>query len=390
MSGAESLAMTPFRSGLTLTERWQSLRDRLLANASFQSWAVCFPLTRPIANRRAKALFDLSAGFVYSQVLAACVKLRLFEILSEGPKSLDHLAERLSLSRDAAARLLDAAMALRLVERRRNGRFGLGALGAATLGAPGVVAMIEHHAMLYADLRDPVALLRGEQPDTSIGALWPYAAGEHEPDGERGRSLKQDDIADYSTLMSTSQPQVSADILAAYRFDKHTCLLDLGGGDGTFLRTVAKAAPNLKLKLLDLPAVAERARGRFAAAGLGDRAEAYGGDFRTGPLPEGADIISRVRVIHDHDDNVALEILRTARKALPPGGTLLLAEPMAGTAGAETVGAYFDFYLLAMGSGRPRTVEELTSMLQQAGFASVRLVPTRRTMLVRVLIATCS
>src|SRR4051812_7434825 len=343
MSGAKSLAMAPFRSSLTLTERWQRLRDRLLANASFQDWAVRFPLTRPIANRRAKALFDLCAGFVYSQTLAACVKLRLFEILSEGPKSLDHLAERLSLSRDAAARLLDAAIALRLVERRRNGQFGLGALGAATLGAPGVVAMIEHHAMFYADLRDPVALLRGEQPDTGIGALWPYAAGEHESDGARGRSLKQDDIADYSTLMATSQPQVSADILAAYRFDKHTCLLDLGGGDGTLLRAVAKAAPNLKLKLLDLPAVAERANARFAAAGLGDRAKAYGGDFRTGPLPEGADIISLVRVIHDHDDDVVMDILRTARKALPPGGTLLLAEPMAGTTGAETVGRISTF-----------------------------------------------
>ena len=82
-----------------------------------------------------------------------------------------------------------------------------------------------------------------------------------------------------------------------------------------------------------------------------------------------------------------MSILRTARQALPPGGTLLLAEPMAGTAGAETVGAYFDFYLLAMGSGRPRTVEELSAMLRQAGFSSVTLQPTRRTMLVRVLIA---
>ena len=54
---------------------------------------------------------------------------------------------------------------------------GSGRLGAAMLGAPGVVAMIEHHAMLYADLRDPVALLRGEQPETGIGSLWPYAAG---------------------------------------------------------------------------------------------------------------------------------------------------------------------------------------------------------------------
>jgi demethylspheroidene O-methyltransferase len=373
--------MAPERSGFSLIERWQSLRDRLLANSAFQHWAVRFPLTRPIANRRARALFDMCAGFVYSQILGACVKLRLFEILAEGPQTTERLAGQLSLTPDAAARLLDAAAALRLVERRRGGRFGLGPLGAAILGAPGVVAMIEHHAMLYADLRDPVALLRGEQPETSIGSLWPYAAG------EGGAALQASDVADYSTLMSASQPQVSADILAAYRLDKHRCLLDLGGGDGTFLTAVAAAAPGLQLKLLDLPPVAERAKARFAAAGLSARAEAYGGDFRAGPLPEGADIISLVRVIHDHDDEFALSILRNARQALPPGGTLLLAEPMAGTAGAETVGAYFDFYLLAMGSGRPRTVEELSAMLRQAGFSQVNLLPTRRTMLVRVLVA---
>nr|WP_294506379.1 methyltransferase [uncultured Rhodopila sp.] len=380
MSGVDTLPLAPERPGFSLIERWQSLRDRLLANSAFQSWAVKFPLTRGIANRRARALFDLCAGFVYSQVLAACVKLNVFEILSEGPQTTERLAGRLSLTVEAAARLLDAAAALKLVERRRGGRFGLGPLGAAILGAPGVVAMIEHHAMLYADLRDPVALLRGQQPETGIGSLWPYAA-------EGGETLKASDVADYSALMSTSQPQVSADILAAYRFDKHQCLMDMGGGEGTFLTAVAPTAPNLRLKLLDLPAVAERARAKFAAAGLSGRAEAFGGDFRAGPLPEGADIISLVRVIHDHDDEFAMAILRNAHKALPPGGTLLLAEPMAGTAGAETVGAYFDFYLLAMGSGRPRTVEELTAMLKRAGFSSVTLQPTRRTMLVRVLIA---
>ncbi len=47
---------------------------------------------------------------------------------------------------------------------------------------------------------------------------------------------------------------------------------------------------------------------------------------------------------------------RRAHDALPPGGTLLIAEPMAGTPGAEAMGdAYFGLYLWAMGSGRPRS-----------------------------------
>jgi demethylspheroidene O-methyltransferase len=366
----------------SLADRWFNLRNRLLASPAFQRWAVRFPLTRPIANRRAGALFDITAGFVYSQVLVACVRLRLFDILSDGPLTTQRIAERVSIPVDAAARLLAAAAALRLTQPRPDGRHGLGVLGAAMPGNPGVAAMVEHHAALYADLRDPVALLRGEQPDTALGRLWPYAAG------PLATPLGAEDVAEYSTLMAESQPLVAADVLAAYRLDRHRCLMDIGGGDGTFLRQAAAVAPNLRLMLFDLPAVAERAHARFAEAGLADRSKTFGGDARVGPLPPGADIVSLVRVVHDHDDAAALSILRSACAALPDGGTLLLAEPMAGTAGAESVGAYFAFYLLAMGSGRPRTAAELTAMLRQAGFSGVRLVPTRRPMLVRVLIAT--
>jgi demethylspheroidene O-methyltransferase len=62
---------------------------------------------------------------------------------------------------------------------------------------------------------------------------------------------------------------------------------------------------------------------------------------------------------------------------------------MAGTPGAEPVGAYFAFYLLAMGSGRPRRPDELALLLREAGFSRVRLLATRRPMLVRVMVASC-
>jgi len=368
--------------GVSIGDRWFALRNRLLSSAAFQRWAASFPFTRPVAHRRARALFDLCAGFVYSQVLLACVRLRLFDILAEAPQTLDRLAVRMSTPVEPASRLLEAAVALRLAERRPDGRFGLGVLGAALAGNPGVAAMVEHHAHLYADLRDPVALLRGEQPDTALGRLWPYA------DQARPAALAADDVGAYSTLMAASQPLVAADVLAAYRLDRHRCLLDVGGGDGTFLTEVAASAPALKLMLFDLPAVADSARARFASAGLSDRTQAVGGDFRSDTLPAGADIVSLIRVIHDHDDDAARIILRAAWRALPAGGTLLLAEPMAGTPRAEPVGAYFGFYLLAMGSGRPRTAQELSKMLESVGFRTVRLRPTRRPMLVRVLVGT--
>lgn len=363
-------------------DRGLAVRDRLLASPRFRRWAAAFPLTRPIARRRARALFDLCAGFVYSQVLLACVRLRLFDALAEGPQPLDALARRLGLAPDAAERLLAAAAALRLAARRGGDRYGLGPLGAAMVNEPGIAAMVEHHPLLYADLRDPVALLRGAAGETALAGYWAYArAG-------APAALAPDQVAAYTALMSASQSLIAAEVLDACPLGRYRCLLDVGGGDGTFLAAAAARWPALKLQLFDLPPVAERARARFSQAGLAGRAEAIGGDFRTDRLPRGADVVSLVRVIHDHDDAAALALLRAVRRILPPEGIVLLAEPMAGAAGAETVGdAYFGFYLLAMGSGRPRTRRELAGMLREAGFDRVRPVATRLPLQTGILVA---
>ena len=358
------------------------LRDRLLGSPRFRHWAAAFPLSRPIARRRARALFDLCAGFVYAQVLQACVRLGLFDLLAEGPQNAAMLARRMSLSRDAADRLLAAATSLRLVTRRGD-RFRLGPLGAAMLNNPGLAAMIEHHDALYADLRDPVALLRGDGAPTALSRYWPYSRS------AQPGALDGAQIAAYTALMAASQPMIAQEVLDAYQVGRHRCLLDIGGGDGGFIVAASARAPRLRFTLFDLPPVAERAAARFAAAGLAGRATAIGGDFQADELPAGADIVSLVRVIHDHDDAAALALLRRARRALPPGGTLLLAEPMAGTSGAEPVGdAYFGFYLLAMGSGRPRTAAECQDLLSRAGFIDSRLLRTRLPMLTRLLVAT--
>jgi demethylspheroidene O-methyltransferase len=351
---------------LSLHDRLLDIRDRILANQGFQRFAGTFALTRPIARRRAGALFDLCAGFVYSQILLACVRLKIFEHLADGPVSAVELSTRMSLPAEQTTLLLDAAVSLKLAQRRSGSRYGLGPLGAALLGNPGVIAMIEHHAMLYGDLDDPVARLRGEAGAGQLAAYWAYAKGEKPAD------LSRDAVAPYTALMSASQPMISQQVLAAYSFRDHRCLLDIGGGDGAFLSAVAAASPKLRCVLFDLPAVADRASERFRKEGLSSRAVAIGGSFLTGHLPEGADIVSLVRVIHDHDDDAVMTLLRAVRRVLPAHGTLLIAEPLSGTRGAETIGdAYFAFYLLAMGSGRPRTFERLTAMLQAAGFTDV-------------------
>jgi demethylspheroidene O-methyltransferase len=64
---------------------------------------------------------------------------------------------------------------------------------------------------------------------------------------------------------------------------------------------------------------------------------------------------------------------------------------MSDTPGAEPMGdAYFGFYLLAMGRGRPRRPGQLVQMLVAAGFDRVRPLPTRLTLQTQILLAEVS
>lgn len=382
-------------------DRWLAWRSARIASPAFQRWAAGFPLTRRVARSETRALFDLCAGFVYAQVLFACVQLDLFRILAAGPQGAEALARRLALPPERALVLLRAAASLRLLRALPDGRFALADLGAALLGNPGVARMIEHHALLYADLADPVALLRNPGGPTRLAGYWPYAAESAGAAAESadtaaesaglaalpaGTALEPEAVAPYGGLMAASQALIAADVLEAYPFRRHRQLLDVGGGEGAFLTALAPQAPGLRLGLFDLPAVAARAAARLEEAGLGHRTACHGGSFHRDPLPRGADLVTLVRVLHDHDDGPALALLRRIHDALPPGGTLLVAEPMAGTRGAEPVGdAYFGLYLLAMGSGRPRRADEIRALLRAAGFDRIAERRTRRPLLVRVI-----
>jgi demethylspheroidene O-methyltransferase len=375
-------ARTPFGDGETIADRLKTFRNRVFASAKFQTWSSTSILTRHIARREAQALFGMCAGFVYSQVILASVRLGLFQMLQERPMTLAELAPRLRLRDDAALRLLRAGVALELFDMRSGDRFGLGQRGAALLGNPSILDMVEHNAMFYADLRDPVALLRGEATETNIARYWPYA-GTGDP-----ASLDGGDTTPYTAFMGATQRMIAGDILDAYPMQHRKSLLDIGASDGSFLLEAGRRAPALRLMGFDLPAVAERANARLTAEGLGARAHVSGGDFYTDDLPRGADTVSLVRILLDHDDAGAAQLLRRVHACLDNAGEVLIAEPMSDIPGTGPIAdAYFGFYLLAMGRGRPRSSAEMRKLLIQAGFRTVRIMPVRRPILTGLLVA---
>ncbi len=359
--------------------RWsfRGWRNRRVASGAFQSWASRFPLTRGVARREGERLFDLVAGFVHTQVLLALVELDLLRLCLDAPQLPRALGVRCSVPGERMEALLQAAVALGLMERVGDG-FQTARMGAAVLGVPGLVQMIRHQPVLYRDLQDPVALLRGEA-ETGLSAFWPYVLG-------AGAAEDPGRAATYSDLMAETQGLVAEETLRAVSFRGARRILDVGGGTGAFLAAVAKAEPAAQLVLFDLPAVVPEARARLARAGVAERVEIVPGSFRDDSLPAGADAITLVRVLYDHSDDTVRALLAKVHAVLPPGGRIVVSEPMSGGDRPERAGdAYFAFYCMAMQTGRVRSAARIGEMLSEAGFREIGFPRTHRAFVTSVV-----
>lgn len=357
--------------------RMAQKRTEWLSNPRLHAWASQSVFTRWLVRRRAHELFDVMAGFVHTQVLLACLELELLPRLQHGGQSAAALAKRHDMDTDAMTALLDSAVTLRLLRRRRD-LYTPGPLATPLLAHPGIRDMVRHNALLYADMQNPVALMR--QPQASgMHRFWLYT------DGSNGLAHNSHDahdwsagsVAAYSGLMASSQGFLREQLLQVYPFDQHRHVMDVGGGQGAWVGTLAARFDRLQLTLVDLPPVAELAKQRLKDTGLSERVRCHGMHFGQESLPAGADLITLLRVAHDHPDEVVRQLMQACWQALPAGGTLLLAEPMAEQPkGAQRVDPYYHFYLLAMGQGRLRTAQRLALLMSEAGFVHIESLPT--------------
>ncbi|WP_349037860.1 methyltransferase [Pseudotabrizicola sp. 4114] len=338
----------------------------------FHAIAERIPGLRLKSRAEGRALFDVVSGFVQSQALLALVELRVLHRLVEAPLTTAALAQGAEVPPERMAILLQAGAAMRLV-RHARGLWHLTPRGGAFLTVPGLEAMVRHHDVLYRDLADPVAFFRGQtQPE--LAQFWPYVFG-------AGGAADPALAARYSRLMSDSQALVAADTLRLVSLNATRHLMDVGGGTGAFLRAVAAAYPGLRLTLFDLPAVVA---GAAAVPGL----TVHPGSFRDDSLPQGADMISLIRVLYDHSDDTVAKLLAAVLQALPPGGRLLISEPMSGGARPDpATDVYFAIYTLAMQTGRTRSAAEISRLLAAAGFADIRVLPGARPYVTSVVTA---
>ena len=171
-----------------------------------------------------------------------------------------------------------------------------------------------------------------------------------------------------------SRMQANA-VLNAYDFARFQYIVDVGGGHGTLLSAILAQHQSLHGALFDQPHVAAGAEAVLRTAGVAGRCQVLGGNFFEA-VPGGADAYVLKFILHDWEDEQAIPILRSCRRAIVPHGKLLIIDSEIAAPNEGAVNKFRDLTMLVHPGGRERTRGEWTALLAAGGFRLAAVIPT--------------
>jgi O-methyltransferase domain/Dimerisation domain len=309
-------------------------------------------------------LVELAFGYMPAQIVFTAAELGIADALAGGPRSSEELAKETGTHAPSLHRLLRALACLGMVEQREPDRFALTKEG-ERLKAGGPASQRQLVKLfcspaVWQSWGDLIETIRtGEVAWDRVIGKGPFEYMAEHPD----------ESATFNAAMSDHTREIAPTLIEAYDFGRFSTIADLGGGDGTLIAALLKAAPAQRGVLFDLQEGHGESAGVLEAAGVAERCEVVSGDFFES-VPEGIDAYVLKSVIHDWDDEKAVAILRTVRKGMGPDSRLLLLESlMPRMVTPETSGPVMsDMNMLVCTGGRERTEEEFREMLAAAGF----------------------
>ena len=329
--------------------------------------------TSPQTMPPAAQLIEMIFGFMVSRSIAVAAHFKIADLLKDGAKTSDEVAQIIGAHPRSLYRLLRALAGAGIFAEAADGRFSLTSVGEllrsdAPESLRGFAATLadEVNFEVWADL--PYSIKNGEPVvPHKFGMPWFEWLGQH--------PIKAEEFHDAMTSFSAS---AMAAVLQAYDFSGINKLVDVGGGHGLLLASVLSKYQNMKGILYDAPAVVTGAKEVLEAHGVADRCEAVGGNFLES-VPAGGDAYIMKHIIHDWSDEECVTILNHCRAGMTAGGKVLIVEMVIPERNVPGVSKFLDLQMMVFLTGCERTEAEYRSLLDAAGFELTRIVPTPST-----------
>jgi hypothetical protein len=308
----------------------------------------------------ADELKRLINAYQLSQAICVAVELGIADLLADGARASGDLADATRTNEDALYRLLRALASAGILHEEEGRLFAL-----AELGEP-----------LRSDAPDSVAAIAAHVGRPYVREAW-SALGESVRTGENAfrlvhgmsnweyRAQRPVDNELFDQYIATNTRRGMRALLDAYDFSRFGTIVDVGGGNGTFLAALRAEHPSLRGIVFDQPHV-------IAGVDLGDGIDVAAGSFFES-VPDGGDAYVLKWILHDWEDEQAVAILRTVRRT---GGTLLVIERLVDPPNEGPETKLSDLNMLVGPGGRERTLDEYRSLFEAAGYGLVGATET--------------
>jgi (2Fe-2S) ferredoxin/SAM-dependent methyltransferase len=303
-------------------------------------------------------LYELTRAYMPSRVLLTALELDVFTAVGNAA-SATRVAQTIRADVRATEMLLNALVSLKLLDKNGD-TFSNSPTAARFFGEdsrdnarPGLlhVAQIWHR---WSTLTDAV------RAGTSAG----------------GPSRNNHWVENFIAAMDYNGRQRAAAVVKAVEPGAIKRMLDLGGGSGAYSITFARVVPELCGDFLDLGEVVPIAQKHIREAGLEGRINTRVGDMLSAPLGENYDLILLMAICHMFSPEENRALFQRARKALAPGGRLVIQDfVLEPDKTAPRQAALFALNMLVgTRAGATYSEPEYTNWLHVAGYTQVRRV----------------
>jgi O-methyltransferase domain/Dimerisation domain len=304
-----------------------------------------------------------------SQILYAGAKLGVFDCVTSDIKSTADIADELGLDDKLAYRLLRALSSMGFLKEQPD-----------------------HTGFLITSQGE---LLRKNSPQTLRGILLEegpehYAVWKHLPamikEGKQNAFVREfgcnifeyrDRNPDYAQVFNQAMSSYSSAqttwVLEAfdnYDFSNIRHICDIDGGTGHLLGNLLLKYPHIKGTVLELESVISKKESLLASRlGVSERCSYVSGDMfssSTSHVPS-ADAYIMKMILHDWSDEECVKILSNIHRSSPEHARLFIAEHLVPGPNIPHFSKLFDIHMMCVASGRGRTVDEYSSLLEGSG-----------------------
>ena len=311
------------------------------------------------------------SGFRAYQLIVAACRLRLPDLVADGPKGADELAAETDTLPGPLRRLLRGLAVWRVLVEMPDGKFGPTSLSDTFRSdKPGLrnmtIMLSEEGYQAWGDLM--FSLQTGKSAFEHM-----YGQSHFERLGENPELA-----AHFNAAMVEFSSRVSGTFASVYDFTGVRTVVDVGGGNGAVLMAVLRAHAGMRGILFDLAQGLAGAEEKLETAGVADRATLQVGSFFEA-VPSGADIYLLKSIVHDWDDERALAILLNCARAMHPASRLVVLERKLPERIENPEDAFTtvmgDLHMMVVLGGKERTANQYGELLARAGLRLTREIP---------------